>query len=741
MLVLNVEVEQFGSGPGAGAEEVGLTLDAVKVVHRRRVNGVLQAPETLTVATGPVQMWLYVPERGQERFAGQYWLPPGEVQSVKIDVSDAAAYYSGGNKTIRFGQQYSGSTTSATLSFGSGSNPKPEISTGQETGVLVSIPAGQGGALSSPNSTTLLLGTTLPAKVASKPEHFGFSADTVLVHFLPEASGSAIAALEASTGATEVYTRGSGLRVLRFSGTDWGSITEKLLVYRASNLVGYAALSPFLEAGAPHDNTIYDDPFYESDEAAFLADIGVEDAWTDDAVVGARSIVVGVIDVGMDEDHPELVNNLYVNEGELPDVCGTPFADLFDLDGTDPLGHTNFTLHDLNERDSNAALSSALAEFKDCFGYALDPAADNIATTTIDDEIYQPRDLFALPAFANGADDDANCVVDDLFGANFSGSVSSLFDCMESVDVVDGCDIAATNDVNPDEDADNVPQHGTHEAGLIAAEHDNGANIAGVMGEVRFLEARVAQENCRKQGDQGDVSYDDILPAMDYLIGQGAQIVLIEFATSAEDELDHVAAGQDKSGLEFEDYPEVLFVLQAGNYKDDCDDPNIICTPAANDAANAVSVIATGIEFTGTTFPATVVDGTCEGPWVDPVRGKGSSFGATTMEIASPGYGYYNPAATQEILGIPSIGHGLDVAQPYAQWNPNIRSFTSGTSAASALTAGVAGLVLAGCGGNPTGAELASALLDGADARSPELDGFVQNERFLSATGGLLNCP
>jgi subtilisin family serine protease len=221
--------------------------------------------------------------------------------------------------------------------------------------------------------------------------------------------------------------------------------------------------------------------------------------------------------------------------------------------------------------------------------------------------------------------------------------------------------------------------HGTHVAGTIGANGNNGLGVAGVNWRVGLLPVRVL-------GPTGSGSTATITDGFKYAAEHGARVVNASLGGMSYDPVMVAAIAAA---------PETLFVVAAGNGgRDgigDDNDVNLPVYPCNYTLPNVVCVAATDATDSLATF---------------------SNFGATSVDLAAPGVGIWSTYA----------GGGYQALR--------------GTSMAAPHVAGVAALMLAR---NPaaTTSDLRAALLASVDPLAP-LHGKVATSGRLNAHKALL---
>jgi subtilisin family serine protease len=138
----------------------------------------------------------------------------------------------------------------------------------------------------------------------------------------------------------------------------------------------------------------------------------------------------------------------------------------------------------------------------------------------------------------NGADDDANGIVDDLHGADFVGANGES-------PAIDG---------DPTDDDLLSGGHGVHTAGTIGAEGDNGIGITGVAQDVRLMALRVCSRFAATNNSRCPAS--SIVAAINYAGSKGARVANMSLTSTSfsQAQVNAIAAN-----------PDVLFVISAGN--------------------------------------------------------------------------------------------------------------------------------------------------------------------------------
>ncbi|MGB3494132.1 MAG: S8 family serine peptidase, partial [Elainellaceae cyanobacterium] len=287
----------------------------------------------------------------------------------------------------------------------------------------------------------------------------------------------------------------------------------------------------------------------------------------------------------------------------------------------------------------------------------------------------------------NNIDDDNNGFIDDVFGADFSNNDGDPMDGLSN----DGF------------------AHGTHVAGIIGAEGNNGEGISGVSPEVSLMAINML-EGDRLPGNS------QLQAAFDYAIGNGAQIINASWSSfpidsegnslwkNIDDFIEDTseANGFYKKLTDTIRTSDVLLVASAGNDGVDIDSNSPIW-PANLNLPNVITVQSTN----SSDRPSSIEDG----------NGFNTNFGFTTVDVGAP-------------------GSDIRSTLPGNNYGP-----ASGTSMAAPHVSGIAALLLAE---NPDlrPADVKKILMETVDvtadlAGTTVSGGRVNAERALLATQGL----
>ncbi len=155
----------------------------------------------------------------------------------------------------------------------------------------------------------------------------------------------------------------------------------------------------------------------------------------------------------------------------------------------------------------------------------------------------------AMELPGNGIDDDDNGYIDDIWGWNFSGNDNLIHDPQNMSD----------------------EWHGTHIAGIIAAQKDNGIGIAGVAPEAQIMSLKAFKN--------GTAYTSDIINAIQYASQMGATIVNCSWGSSQYNQALFEV---------IQSHPEILFIAAAGNNGQDLSSYPVY--PASYQLDNVITV-------------------------------------------------------------------------------------------------------------------------------------------------------
>ncbi|MFD2542947.1 S8 family peptidase [Lacinutrix gracilariae] len=306
-----------------------------------------------------------------------------------------------------------------------------------------------------------------------------------------------------------------------------------------------------------------------------------------------ETVIVAVIDSGIDIDHEDLDGVVWTNTKE---IAGNGIDD--DKNGyVDDIHGWNFLGEAYNEQlektrivasgNGNAEVQADYdADYQKYSGYKMQyeqiyqslVAADEAVSEHLNNKDYTPKDLNAITTTDETLTNHI-AVLKQVYGFGFDNTAAAkkeLSGALESINDMLNYNLnkefngRLTGD-NPDDLNDkpgygngNVKpvkkseSHGTHVAGIIAAERNNGKGANGVANNVKIMSVRAVPN-----GDEYD---KDIALAIRYAVDNGAKVINGSFGKYYSPHSDWV-----RDAITYAGENDVLFVNAAGNEGADLD--------------------------------------------------------------------------------------------------------------------------------------------------------------------------
>lgn len=412
-----------------------------------------------------------------------------------------------------------------------------------------------------------------------------------------------------------------------------------------------------------------------------------------------KEVVVAVIDGGIDTDHEDLKNVIWVNEDEVTgngkDDDGNGYVD--DINGWNFIGgpngehvnHDTFELtriyRELHQHFTDADTTSLDKEEREQYAYYQEirsdyeeevrelqqqynniqslkqsmQEAEQILNEHFEDSTYNYEDILELEPTSQELNFAKN-----VMSYVLENDIDSTLIADQKKQIYEFAKYGYNPDFNPrDIVGDNYedkseriygnpdvagpdPSHGTHVAGIVAAERDNKIGIDGVAANTRIMAIRAVPN-----GDERD---KDVANAIRYAVDNGADIINMSF------------------GKSYSPHKEV--VDQAIKYADD--NGVIMVHGAGNEAKNTDQ----NASFPTDTFSGLLSDSTAT-LWL----GVGATTWRPNEEFVANFSNYGNKT-------VDLFAPGVDI---YSTMPENKYKFQEGTSMASPVVAGAAALIMA----------------------------------------------
>ncbi|WP_159022107.1 S8 family peptidase [Formosa sp. L2A11] len=367
-----------------------------------------------------------------------------------------------------------------------------------------------------------------------------------------------------------------------------------------------------------------------------------------------KTVIVAVIDSGIDIEHEDLDDVIWTNEKEIPnngiDDDKNGYVD--DIHGWNFLGDTydeqlEYVRLLATGDETNPDYANAKKEYDGEYAKYLNyktqydqllqqlKGADELISANLKKSDYNLADVESINAGDNEDLTTAVAIAKYILGLGFEDVNAAKKDLNNGLESIsdhlnynlnikfkgrktgdnpdDLTDVGYGNgNVMPVKDSES---HGTHVAGIIAAERNNGLGVNGVANNVKIMSVRAVPN-----GDEYD---KDVALAIRYAVDNGAQVINGSFGKYYSPHSDWV-----RDAIAYASKHDVLFINAAGNEGQDLDVKN--CFP--NDQLD------NGPEV-GDTF---VTVGALEPKYGPEMVAGFSNYGKINVDVFAPGAAIYS---------------------------------------------------------------------------------------------------
>jgi subtilisin family serine protease/methionine-rich copper-binding protein CopC len=363
-----------------------------------------------------------------------------------------------------------------------------------------------------------------------------YASDNILVQFK---SGVTPTALAGTTIGTALPLVNNLYQVNLNSGV---TVAQALAEYQKSSEVAIAEADAELTVSS-------NDPNFSTQTNLGSAPGGINATSAWNTTTGSSSVTVAVMDSGIDYNHPDLADNVWINQAEIPRLAFAP--------GTGLTGSRYSLLESINHgapitfAELNNKADQGLGKITDVNGDGIIDAGDILApmqTVTINGKVYDTGK--GGWAYNGNTQDGDTAHPNDVIGWNFANNTNNPFD-------------------------DNG--HGTHVSGILGAVGNNGIGVAGVDWNVSIMPVKFLDSS-----GQGSVS--NFIEGLNYAVQHGAKISNNSWTGASGSQMlyDAIANAQSHG---------MIFVAAAGNNSSNNDTNPVY--PANTPLNNVVSVAAT----------------------------------------------------------------------------------------------------------------------------------------------------